>query len=539
MLCPDLPFDAERRYLPGTNVLETTFRTSSGVARVTDTMTVPLKELSPQREIVRTVDAVRGSVSMRWHVSPRFAFGSRPTRIGVRGGVPVATQGADAVALCSWSAGTPELNAESVSGHFEATVGVQSLLALCSSNLEPLVIPSRHQVEARLAATGAMWRQWSEGLRHGGEWQEAVVRSALALKLLVHAPSGAIAAAATTSLPEVLGGERNWDYRFCWVRDSAFVLDALLRLGCVAEADAFFWWLMQASQLTHPRLRVLYRLDGGTDARERTLRLAGYRGSAPVRVGNDAGEQLQLDVYGDLFQAAWLYAEAGRPLDADIARRLAEMADLVCRIWRDRDSGLWEVRSEPQHFTQSKMMCFVALDRALRLAAADRIPSGHASVWRTEANDIRSFVEEHCWSEKLGSYVRHAGSDQLDASLLLGVLFRFSDPSDPRMLDTVEAIRRELTHGPFVYRYSDEDGLAGKEGAFLTCSFWLAQALAVQGRRTEAADLMRQLGSLANDVGLFAEEVDPANGDFLGNLPQGLTHLALINAALAIAEEGS
>jgi len=377
----------------------------------------------------------------------------------------------------------------------------------------------------------AMWRQWSEGLRVGTEWRDAVVRSALALKLLVHAPSGAIAAAATTSLPEVLGGERNWDYRFCWVRDSAFVLGALLRLGCVAEADAFFWWLMQASQLTHPRLRVLYRLDGGTDARERTLGLAGFRGSTPVRVGNEAGGQLQLDVYGDLFQAVWLYAEAGRPIDADIARRLAEIADLVCRIWRDRDSGLWEVRSEPQHFTQSKMMCFVALDRALRLASAGYIPSEHASAWQAQASAIRSFVDEHCWSEAMGSYVRHAGSDELDASLLLGVLYRYGDPFSPRMLGTVEAVRRELAHGPFVYRYSDEDGLAGKEGAFLTCSFWLVEALAIQGRRTEAAELMRRLADLANDVGLFAEEVDPRTGAFLGNFPQALVHLALIDAA--------
>lgn len=537
LLSPVSPFRAERRYLPGTNVLETTFRTSTGVAQVTDAMTVPSSGLSPQREVVRAVEALTGSVPMRWHLQPRFAFGSRPTRIGWRAGVPIATQGADAMALCSWGAGTPEVVAGSVNGGFDAIAGERALLALSVSHQEPLVIPSRRHVEARLAATVAMWEHWSEGLHYLSEWRAAVVRSALALKLLVHAPSGAIAAAATTSLPEVVGGERNWDYRFCWVRDSAFVLGALLRLGCIAEADAFFWWLMQASQLTHPRLRVLYRLDGGAEARERTLCLPGWRGSAPVRVGNGAAEQLQLDVYGDLFQAAWLYAEAGRVVDSDIAHRLAEMADLVCRIWRERDSGLWEVRSGPQHFTQSKMMCFVALDRALRLARAGWIPSGHASVWQKEANAIRLFVEEHCWSTTVGSYVRHAGSDELDASVLFGVLFRYAEPSGPRMLATVDAVRRKLSHGPFVYRYSGEDGLGGKEGAFLACSFWLVEALAVQGRRTEAAELMSRLVDLANDVGLFAEEVDPATGAFLGNLPQGLTHLALIHAALAFGEE--
>ncbi|MGI8776090.1 MAG: glycoside hydrolase family 15 protein [Acidimicrobiales bacterium] len=532
-LCPIAPFDSDRRYLPGTNVLETTFRTATGVVRVTDAMTVPSSRLCPQRELVRAVEAATGSVSMRWRVSPRFGFGSRPTRIGRRAGIPVATRGADAMALRSWGAGEPQVTTDSIGGHFDAAAGAPVLFSLGAAHQEPLVIPGRGDVMARLEATVAMWREWSEGLHCGARWRDAVVRSALALKLLVHAPSGAIAAAATTSLPEVVGGERNWDYRFCWVRDSAFMLGALLRLGCVAEADAFFWWLMQASQLTHPRLRVLYGRDGGAEAAERTLPLAGYRSSAPVRVGNAAADQVQLDVYGDLFQAAWLYAEAGRPIDADIARRLAEIADLVCGIWSEPDAGLWEVRSAPQHFTQSKMMCFVALDRALRLARAGRIPGRNATRWQEEANAIRAFVDERCWSTSRGSYVRHPGSDDVDASLLLGVLFRYGDPSDPRLIGTVEVLRRELTHGPFVHRYTGEDGLAGTEGAFLTCSFWLAEALAVQGRRAEAAGLMAQLVGLANDVGLFAEEIDPATGEFLGNLPQGLTHLALIHAALA------
>ncbi len=532
-LSPLLPFEVERRYVPGTNVLETTFRTKTGVVRVTDAMTLPGGDLSPQREVVRAVEGVMGSVPMHWNLVPRFGYGSRPTRIGQRGSVPVATRGADAMALRLWGAGVPVVATGSVSGRFDAAAGERALFALSASHQEPLVLPTRGDVEARLAATEAWWRGWSEGLRHVSAWTDAVVRSALVLKLLVHAPSGAIAAAATTSLPEVMGGERNWDYRYCWVRDSAFMLGALLRLGCVEEADAFFWWLMHASQLTHPGLRVLYRLDGGILADERTLPLAGYRASAPVRIGNGAATQVQLDVYGDLFQAAWLYAEAGRPIDPDIGRRLAEMADLVCRIWSEPDAGLWEVRSEPRHFTQSKMMCFVALDRALRLARTGRIPSRNADRWEREVNAVRAFVDEHCWSEAVGSYVRSAGSDELDAGVLLGVLFRYAEPADPRLLATVEAVRRELSHGPFVYRYSGEDGLAGKEGAFLTCSFWLVEALAVQGRHVEAAELMAQLVGLANDVGVFAEEVDPTSGAFLGNLPQGLTHLALIHAALA------
>lgn len=535
-LSPIAPFETSRRYLPGTNVLETTFTTNSGVVRVTDTLTLPSGQLSPQRELVRAIEGVAGSVAMGWEVVPRFGFGTRPTRIGRRAGVPVATRGADAVALCSWGVGEPTVMAGSMCGTFEVTVEGRALFALSASHQEPLVLPNRSDVEARLATTTAVWRQWSDTLLLGTGWPAIVMRSALALKLLVHAPSGAIAAAATTSLPEVIEGERNWDYRFCWVRDSAFVLNALLRLGCFDEADAFFWWLMQASQLTHPRLGVLYCINGGTDTVEHTLGLPGYRKSAPVRIGNDAAGQLQLDVYGDLLQAAWLYAQAGRPIDADIGGRLAEIADLVCEIWREPDAGLWEVRSEPLHFTQSKMMCAVALDRALRLARTGSISSGHAVRWQTEATAIRDFVDEHCWSESKASYVRHAGTEALDASVLLGVLFGYDDPHTERMLSTVEAIRRELSHGPFVYRYSGEDGLSGKEGAFLTCSFWLVEAMALQGRCTEAAELMAQLVGLANDVGLYAEEIDPATGAFLGNLPQGLTHLALIGAALALDE---
>ncbi|MGH9041011.1 MAG: glycoside hydrolase family 15 protein, partial [Acidimicrobiia bacterium] len=330
---------------------------------------------------------------------------------------------------------------------------------------------------------------------------------------------------------------RNWDYRFCWVRDSALILNALVDLGFWAEVDAFFWWLMQASQLTQPRLQVLYRLNGGASATERTLRFEGYHGSAPVRVGNAAVDQLQLDVYGDVFQTAWLYARSGREIDGDIGRRLVATADLVCDLWPRPDSGIWEVRSEPVHFTQSKMMCWVALDRALRLAEAGQIPNDHARRWQAEAVAVRAFVDERCWSEAKGSYVRSAGGDELDASLLLGILFGFVDPRGHRARGTIAAIRRELGRGPFLYRYSGQDGLPGGEGAFLTCSFWLVDALARSGQSDDAAGLMEELLGLANDVGLYAEEIDPDTGEFLGNFPQGLTHLALVNAAVAVGEE--
>ena len=536
-LAPEVGFGVERRYLPDTNVLETTFRTGHGSVRVTDALSIPDARLGPLRELQRRVEGLSGRVPMRWRVEPRFGYAGWPVRIGYRSGVPVASAGNAALAVCAFDAGEPELAQQAIAGRFEAAEGTSATIALCAAHQEPLVFPARPELEARLERTVATWREWAQGRSCGGPWREAVVRSALALKLLVFAPSGAVAAAATTSLPEELGGGRNWDYRFSWVRDSAFTLNAFLELGCPREARAYFWWLMHASQLTHPRLQVLYRLDGGTRALERELALAGYRGSLPVRVGNAAAEQLQLDTYGELLQTAWVYARAGNRIDRDIARRLAEISDLLCGLWRRPDAGIWEVRSEPVQFTQSKMMCWVALDRAIGLAERGIVPVRHVERWRRERDAIRDFVENDCWSPERRSYVRFAGGEELDASVLLGVLFGYGDGYGDRLAATVEAVRRELARGPFVLRYPGEDGLSGREGAFLTCSFWLAEALARVGRLQEAAELMDTLVALANDVGLYAEELDPHSGEFLGNIPQGLSHLALISAAAAIARE--
>ena len=538
-LRPSMPYQVERRYRPGTNVLETTFHTDGGVARVVDAMTTAGPGLAPFRELARRVEGLAGDVSLSWRIEPRFGYAQATTRIGRRLGIPVATAGARAVAVQCWNADEAATDQVSIGGSLNVRAGESALIALSAADQEPLVFSSREQVEARIDATARAWADWSGARDYDGHWGEAVIRSALALKLLVYAPSGAVAAAATTSLPEEIGGERNWDYRFCWVRDSAFTLGAFLGLGCAEDAHAYFWWLMQASQLTKPRLRVLYRLDGGADAPERTLPLNGYRASRPVRIGNAAAAQLQLDTYGELLQTAWVYATSGHRIDRDIARRLAEMADLVCRIWRHPDAGIWEVRSRSRHFTQSKMMCWVALDRAGDLARRGLIPDRHAQRWAREAQAIRDFVETRCFSHEKRSYVRHPDSDELDASLLLGVLLSYGDPRSDRWAGTIEALRRELGNGPFVHRYSGEDGVEGSEGAFLTCSFWLAEALARSGRVEDAVELMDQLVGLANDVGLYAEEIEKASGAFLGNFPQGLSHLALISAALAIGEADS
>jgi GH15 family glucan-1,4-alpha-glucosidase len=536
VLRPEDAARIERQYLPGTNLLQTTYSTATGCVRVTDAMTLPDGGLTPFRELARRVDGLAGYVTMRWRMEPRFGYGIAPTRIEPRKPFPIAAGGNSAVAVCVWGAGEVEIDDGALGGRFEARAGTRSTLAVAAAHGEPLIFPSRDDVERRIEATAAFWRDWSARLTYRGRWRDAVVRSALALKLLVFAPSGAIAAAPTTSLPEAIGGERNWDYRFSWIRDSAFALESLLQLGCHTEAKAFFWWFMHATRRTLPRLHALYRLDGASDMPERTLPLAGYRDSRPVRIGNAAIAQLQLDAYGELMDAVFQYAHRGYVLGSDTARDVGRVADFVCSTWRTPDSGIWEVRAEPRHYTQSKAMCWVALDRAVRLAESGGIPSRGAPRWASEAAVIRRFIEERCWSDAKQSYAWYADSDELDASVLLLSIARYDRPDAPRIGMTIEAVRRELASGALLRRYTGDDGLRSGEGAFVCCSFWLVEALAISGRRREAEELLNDLVALANDVGLYAEEIDPTSRAFVGNFPQGLVHLALISAAIALQE---
>jgi GH15 family glucan-1,4-alpha-glucosidase len=524
-----------RRYVPDTNVLETIWTTDRGAVRVVDAMTLSGQQLAPMREIVRKVDGLSGTVPMEWRVSPRFHYGSGVPRPEWRGCVPVASCGADAIAVASWDAGRPEWHDTTLVSRFEIREGSTAVLALASTFAEPLVIPGRHGVETRLADTIKFWQRWSAP-RYDGPWAEHVRRSALVLKALIFAPSGASVAAPTTSVPEDIGGERNWDYRYCWVRDSNFAIAALLNLGCYEEAQSLFWWFMHATALTEPELHVLYRLDGGVGDEERTLPLAGHQGSRPVRIGNGAIAQKQHDIYGCLFEAASMYSTGHGPIDSDIGAILGRIADHVCEIWHKPDAGIWEVRNGPFHFTHSKAMCWVALDRAVGLAERGELPSRHLAQWRREADAIRRYIEEQCWSDRLRSYTRIAGEDDVDASLLTLPIVGYTERRSVRLSQTIDAIVRTLGSGDFVYRYRAPDGVAGGEGCFLNCSFWLVSALAGAGRIDEAGALMERLLARANDVGLYSEEADPASGAFLGNFPQALVHLALIDAAVALRD---
>src|SRR5215207_1390672 len=530
-LRPTEPFETTRQYLEGTNVLETTFRTSGGAVRLIDAMTLyPPRQLAPSREVVRKVECLEGEVEIEWGVAPRFDYGRRHGRVGLRAGRVFFSERSHALALSVWGA-EPKAR-----GEIRLRRSDEVLFSLVAADRQPAILPGRTDTEHRLEHTIAFWRDWSENKEYVGRWRDAVIRSALVLKLLVYAPSGAIAAAPTASLPELIGGPRNWDYRFAWLRDATYALDALLTLACPSEAHAFFWWLMHASRLTRPRLQVLYRINGGDRAPEQKLEhLTGYRGSAPVRVGNAAVGQLQLDVYGAVLNSTWLHATQHGDLGGETGRAVAKIADYVAMHWREPDCGIWEVRSEPRHFTQSKVMCWVGLDRAIKLARDGLIPDRTAR-WVAEADSIRAFIEEHCWDEERNSYVRAADTRELDAALLTLALVGYDEPNGSRLRGTIDAIRRELGQGPLLFRYHGEDGVAGEDGAFLACSFWLADALARTGRRDEAADLMDELVGLANDVGLYAEEMHSTTREFLGNFPQALVHLALINAAFSIAD---
>jgi GH15 family glucan-1,4-alpha-glucosidase len=532
-LAPVDEFEVQRRYVPGSNVLETTFTTKGGVVTVRDALTLQDGGSLSWIELVRRVDGAEGCVRMAWEVRPRFDFGFRETRITRENETLVAQAGDLALAFRCWDAGEPSLEEATIAGGFEARPGRSSLFTCGLVERDPIPLPPREEIEIRLNRTVDAWQRWLAFHSYEGPWREAVERSVLALKLLIHAPSGAVAAAATTSLPERIGGDLNWDYRFAWVRDSSLVLDALGALGYREQVHASLSWLLRASESTHPKLVPFYALDGSSSTQETHLDLTGYRGSRPVRNGNAAAGQLQLGCYGDLLETIRLYVRHGNTLDAGTRRRLADVADHVCEIWERPDSGFWEL-DEQRHYTISKINCWLVLDRAVWLAAHGEAPKGRTARWRREAERLRAWIDERCWSDARRSYTFYADGDELDAAVLLAVRFGYLGPADPRAASTIDAVCEELSAGgPVLYRYT---GQREREGAFLACSFWLVDALARTHRTEEARRTMDETLSLANDVGLYSEELDPETGEFLGNFPQGLTHLALVNAAVAVAD---
>ena len=537
-LAPEGEFEVERRYVGDSNVLQTTFRTQRGVVRVTDAIPLDHGALLPWFELIRRVDGVEGSVPMRWRVTPRFKAGEGDEQPSFeqRNGAVLVEGEEGIVALHLFDAGTPTVRDDEITGAFETSPGSSAALVIRSTHEEPLPFPRRDWIDARLDETVDDWQRWIADTGVEGRWKAMTRRSALALRLLTYVPTGAIVAAPTTSLPERIGGDRNYDYRYAWVRDTAYTLDALLNLGLLVQVHASFAWLLRAVASTLPDVHVFYDIHGEVVSGQKELELAGYRGSQPVRRGNAAAKQVQLGCWGDLLETAELYVRDGNALDEVTGRRLADAVDRLTKLWDEKDAGIWEL-PDKQHYTASKVAAWMAIDRALRLAEAGELPDDRVETWRLTADEIRAFVERECWSERRGAYAMHAGSDRLDASVLRISRMNYLDTSGERFNSTIDRIRTELSGGgPLLYRYS---GQRPEEGAFVACSFWLVEALARAGRRDEAREAMDEMVELASDVGLYAEEIDPHTSDFLGNFPQGLSHLALINAAAAIAETAS
>ena len=535
-------FTSERRYLSRSNVLETTFRCEGGaVLRLTDCMPLPAgpsgemktdRELDPQHEVLRRMDCTAGEVEVEIEFAPRPRYGARRTGFRDCGKLGWQLSGCPFGAFLQTDVPLRGDGHGTLRGAANLRTGDVRWSSLAYDEAEASVLPPLgNWAQRRLDDTTGWWRWWTGRCRYEGEYGEQVLRSALALKMLASATSGAVLAAPTTSLPEALGGERNWDYRFCWIRDSALVLHAFLSLGFVEEGEGFLGWLLHATRLTWPRLQVMYDLYGETHLQERTLpHLSGYRGSRPVRIGNAAHEQLQLDIYGELIATVAQYVDSGGELDSTERRMVQGLGRSVCQLWRQPDQGIWETRGPARHHTYSKGMCWVALDRLLHLGLGDE-------QVEHERGAVRDEIEKQGFNERLGAYVGYYGGEEPDAALLLLGRHGYQPPDHPRMQGTWRFIRERLSRDGLLQRYpldSGYDGVKGGENAFAPCTFWAAEYLANLGRRNEAREIFERLLGCANDVGLYAEEIVPGSGEPIGNFPQAFTHVSMISAATAL-----
>jgi GH15 family glucan-1,4-alpha-glucosidase len=539
-VAPDGRWTSTQRYLPRTNILETTFQTADGGSvSLTDFMPVAEdgRPSGPHPEIHRRLRCTRGKVAMRMTFMPRFEYGARTTRLELLRAGLFATDRTDQV--LTLSSGKPfvwTLEQSIATTQFELEKGEERWVVLRYDD-DDIHPADRYESSRKLDNTAAFWQRWSSKVRYRGPFRGMVKRSALALKLLTHSETGAMIAAPTTSLPETIGGIRNWDYRFVWLRDAAFTLAALDAVGHNREADQFMRFLKKVCRHEGGgHLQIMYGIDGRRDLIERQLdHLSGYRSSRPVRVGNGAVGQLQLDVYGEVMETADIWRR-NHEMTEGTWRVLRGLVDWVSRNWHLPDSSIWEVRGEVRHYVFSKVMSWVALDRGVRIAEELSLESDTAT-WRAARDAVHAEIMERGWSEKLQSFVQSYDHDALDAAALAIPMVRFLPWDHPRVKATVLAIAHALTtqDGELVYRYRHPDGLEGEEGAFSICTFWLAQALAMVGERERAERVFRRMLRHANHVGLYSEEIDPATGEFLGNFPQAFTHIALINCAAALA----
>ncbi|MFF4650856.1 glycoside hydrolase family 15 protein [Streptomyces sp. NPDC001380] len=540
-LAADLPARVRQFYFPDTNVLITRFFAADGVGEVQDFMPVTDRPGEVDRHrLIRRVMCVRGTLPFRVRVAPRFGYGSEPHTVQALGPGHVLFHSSP-LSLALTSDVPLDCDGPDVHSRFKLAEGECAVFALdrVGGDVVPRACP---QAEAQCAfeETVDFWRRWIAGSRYRGRWREMVHRSALTLKLLTYAPTGAIVAAPTTSLPERIGGERNWDYRYVWIRDAAFCVYALLRLGFTAEAEAFMGFLSERIKAqdggASGPLKIMYGIDGRSDLPERELaHLRGHLDSAPVRIGNDASSQLQLDIYGALIDSVYLYDKWGQPISSDQWEDVCLLADWVCDHWDQPDEGVWETRGGRRNFLYSRLMCWVALERAVRTARRRGLPADLLR-WMTSRDAIYRQIMRRGWSPERRAFVQCLDGDVLDAAVLMMPMAKFVSPTDPRWLSTLDALTADLVSDSLVYRYDPEaspDGLQGAEGTFSICSFWYVEALARAGRLDEARLAFEKMLTYANHLGLYAEEIGPT-GEQQGNFPQAFTHLSLISAAFTL-----
>ena len=520
-------------YLPNTNMLLTRFLATEGVVEISDFMPVHPQEHTSR--LVRRVKTVRGEVRFEARCAPRFDYAraQHTVKLGADG---ARFTGADGTALRLSSTVPLRVETGDALADFTLRAGETAVFIL-----EQVTGDSAYPTDLDAYVTGSFkgtmnfWREWIGLSTYTGRWRDEVNRSALTLKLLTARWSGSIVAAATFGLPETMGGVRNWDYRYSWIRDASFTLYALTRLGMTDETGAFIAWLAKRFESARPEtLRTLYTIAGGTDVTERTLdHLEGYRGSRPVRIGNAAADQLQLDIYGELLDAIYLNDKYKESTSHDLWARIAALVDWVAGNWRLPDDGVWEVRSGRREFLYSKILCWVAIDRGIRMAVKRSLPAPVVQ-WREARDAIYREVHEHFWNPETQAFVGVKGTTRMDAACLIMPLVRFISPTDPRWLSTLRAVEQTLVEDSLVYRYEiagiETDGLEGAEGSFSICSFWYIECLSRSGDLQKARFLFEKMLGYANHVGLYAEEIGPA-GEHLGNFPQAFTHLALISAA--------
>ncbi|MFJ7250528.1 glycoside hydrolase family 15 protein [Kitasatospora sp. NPDC098652] len=536
-LAADVPARTRQFYFPDTNVLITRFYAADGVAEIQDFMPVvdESREASRHR-LIRRVVCVRGTLPFAARIAPRFGYGAEPHTVRVRSGEAVFEAPSMALALTS----TVQLEGDGrdVRSHFKLLEGESVVFALdrIGEDVRPRACPHA-EAQAQFEATVRFWSNWLSRSRYRGRWREMVHRSALVLKLLTYAPTGAIVAAPTTSLPERVGGERNWDYRYVWVRDAAFCVYAMLRLGFTSEAESFMGFLseqgiMRGAGPSGP-LQIMYGIDGRKDLPESELdHLEGHLGSAPVRVGNDATHQLQLDIYGALIDSVYLYDKWGQPVSSAHWDEVGAVVDWLCDHWDQPDEGIWETRGGRRDFVYSRLMCWVAIERAIRMANRRGLPAD-LGRWLRNRDAIYRQIMREGWSAERGAFVQSLGADVLDASVLMMPMAKFVSPTDPKWLATLDALTRDLVSDSLVYRYdpaASPDGLHGTEGTFSICSFWYVEALTRAGRLEEARLAFEKMLTYGNHLGLYAEEIG-RTGEQLGNFPQAFTHLSLISAA--------